>query len=125
MPGRQIEIAFIPDFSKGVCVGQLKLDGLVEQARILTGIADRMRTEGYKKVTLEMIVFRARSIERIVLPDFSPEQFIYTGKKVIPNEKIFFEWYLSTDEGQEYKQAVDAVLPGALGHFGKIIIDAI
>lgn len=111
----------IPDYCGTTQSGQARLNALCEQADVMTGILDELRAEGFQRVTFNQILHKLQ-IDR---PDLAalvdPRVFQFTGKRIIPCERAFFKWFLSTPEGIDYETRAKALgADGMYRHFAKV-----
>ncbi len=113
-------ILVIPEFSNTTYSGQRKLNDLAIQSERLTATLRQLRAEGFSKVTFEMLLHRLQKEDRALYEKIEPSMFLFTGKKVIPNEEAFFSWYAGTPEGRSYKARVEQLAPDFYGHIVKL-----
>lgn len=120
MSKRSSHYLFLPVFSPAAAQGQRRLEELQRLSEVMTVAADSLRAEGYQKITFEMVLKRTKEQQPEAYERIVPSAYTFTGRRVIPNEKAFFEWYVTTAEGVEYRSCADRYAPGIFGRFAHI-----
>lgn len=110
----------IPAFSGETVEGQHRLNELEAQAARLTEILNELRREGWRCINTFILVSEARKRYPAETINLDPSAFLFTGRRVVPDEKKFFEWYAGTDEGRQLRENLEAQAPGLFGRFARI-----
>ena len=110
----------IPCFTEETVKGQQRLNELEAQAARLTEILQELRREGWFFLNTYILVSEARKRYPEETKNMDPLAFLFTGRRVVPDEKRFFEWYATTDEGRRLRENMEAQAPGLFGRFARI-----
>ena len=110
----------IPCITDETSKGQHRLNELEAQADRLTEILNELRREGWRCINTYILIKEARKRYPDETINLDPSAFLFTGRRVVPDEKQFFEWYAGTAEGQRLRENMEAQAPGLFGRFARI-----
>lgn len=110
----------IPCITGETSEGQHRLNELEAQAARLTEILNELRREGWCCLNTFILVSEARKRYPAETMNMDPSAFLFTGRRVVPDESKFFEWYVTTEEGRRLKVHTEMQAPGLFGRFARV-----
>ena len=110
----------IPFFTVETSEGQSRLDLLDARAAWLTDLMKELKSEGCPFMNMQYIFSKACERFPEAFAGLDPAAFLFTGRRVVPDEKNFFEWYAGTAEGEKVRDIMEARAPGSFGRFARI-----